>query len=471
MTLLIHDTTVITLRGGGVLTLRRHSLEIDGTRVASLAPAGAFEPRVRAGEFSRIIDGRRRVVIPGLVNTHHHLYQSITRCLPEVQNRTLFGWLSGLYPRWRRLDHRAVRAAAAVSLAELALNGCTTTSDHFYMFPAGSDVRMEAVLEAAELIGMRVHLCRGSMTLGTSAGGLPPDDCVERDADVISDCQRCLDRFHDPRPHARVRIDLAPCSPFNVSAGLFAEMLQLARTHGALLHTHLAETVDEDAFCAQRYGCRPLEVLAERGWLGPNVYLAHCVRLRGDEIATLAASGTAVAHCPTSNMRLASGAAPLRDMLRAGVRVGLAVDGSSSNDCGNLLAEARQALLVARLGQSPGNAATRENARDDASRGVLFPVERAMFLATAGGGAVLNRPELGRLDAGAAADFAVYRTDDVALAGGVVHDPLAALVLGAPPRADQVFVAGREIVRNGRLTSVEEESLAEQLNAAAAALT
>lgn len=463
MTLLVHDTTVLTPRSGGMATLPRHTLAIADERVTALAPADQFERRVQSGEFARVIDGRRHVVIPGLVNTHHHLFQSITRCLPDAQNQTLFGWLSGLYPRWRRLDFQAVRCAAAVSLAELALHGCTTTSDHFYMFPAGSDVCMEAVLEAAELIGLRIHLCRGSMTLGKSRGGLPPDDCVERDSAVLSDCARCLDRFHDSRPHARVRIDLAPCSPFNVSAELFGETLRLARARGALLHTHLAESAAEDAFCMQRYGCRPLQFLEQRGWLGPDVYLAHCVRLDDREIATLAATGTAVAHCPTSNMRLASGAAPLRKMLRAGVRVGLAVDGSSSNDSGNLLAEARQALMVARLRQSP-DTNTPAPAADDRPGETLFSAEKAMRLATAGGAAALGRPELGHLEPGAAADFAMYRCDDVALAGGVVHDPLAAMVLCAPPRADQVFVGGREIVRGGRLTTVDERELAERLN-------
>lgn len=492
MATIIHDTTVMATAADPVAVRQAHSLVFDGGRITELAPAADFAARIAAGEFAEVIRGDRCLVVPGLVNTHHHLYQSLTRCLPATQDARLFDWLLGLYERWRHLDHHAVKLAAKISIAELLLHGCTTTSDHFYMLPPASDVRLEAVLEAAADLGIRLHLCRGSMTLGHSAGGLPPDDCVERDADVLADCQRVIDAYHDPRPYSMRRIDLAPCSPFNVTRELLRDTRTLARERGVLLHTHLAETLEEEAYCLDRFGSRPVRYLADLDWLGPDVYLAHCVHVNDDEIALLARTRTGVSHNPTSNMRLGSGIAPLARLLAAGVPVGLGVDGSSSNDGGNLLAAAKLALLSARVlptlkHATPGNVAAglrtgRETPMTPQTTGEspptthpaprsapLMPVAAAFHLATLGGAACLHRNELGHLNPGAAADFAMFRSDDIALAGAVPHDPLAALVLCDAPRADRVFVAGREVVRDGRLIGTDESALSAEFNALVAA--
>ena len=395
---------------------------------------------IQAGrEPAEIIDGRNRLVIPGLVNTHHHLFQSLTRCLPAVQNSTLFEWLSTLYPIWRELGRDALRQAAGISIAELFLGGCTTTSDHQYLFPRERDASIEAVLEAAEMLGMRIHACRGSMSVGVSRGGLPPDECTEPEDAIMADAARAIAQFHDPKPMAMRRIDLAPCAPFSVSPELLEQTRALAAEKNVLLHTHAAETLDEERYCQEKFGVRPIEFLRRHGWLGPNVYLAHCVHLDETEIALLAQTQTAVAHCPTSNMRLGSGMAPVRRLLDAGVRVGLGVDGSSSNDGGHLLLEARQALLVQRI---------RENAQ------AMKPAE-AFRLATVGGAAVLNRPELGRIEAGQAADLVMYNAQDVALAGAVAQDPLAALMLCLAPRPERVIVNGKTVLHAGRFTGID----------------
>lgn len=386
-----------------------------------------------------VIDGSSHLVVPGLVNTHHHLFQSLTRCLPEVQAAPLFGWLTTLYEKWRAVDYALLKQAATASLAELALSGCTLTSDHHYLFPAGRDVRLEAIIEAAEAVGLRIHAGRGSMSLGRSAGGLPPDDCCENEDAVLADCRRILDRFHNPKPFAMRRIDLAPCSPFNITPELFDATRELARQCGVLLHTHAAETLDEERFCLERFGLRPIAYLERHGWLGRDVYLAHCVHLNDAEIELLAQTGTSVAHCPCSNMRLGSGIAPIRKMLNAGVTVSLGVDGSSSNDGGNLLAEARQALLLQRVGGDPAGLTAAE----------------AFRMLTVGGADVLHRPELGRLEPGAAADFAVFDHCDPAFAGSFAQDPVAALMMAQPPRPVHVFVAGRPIVRYGRLSHLD----------------
>ena len=461
MPTLVHDGTLVTSVDGRAAVLRGHSFVFDGGRITELGPAGVFAARVADEEFGTVVRAERHIVVPGLVNAHHHLYQSLTRCLPAVQNARLFDWLRGLYERWRYLDYRSANVAAKVSIAELLLHGCTTTSDHFYMYPPHSDVRAEAVLDAAAELGIRIHLCRGSMTLGQSGGGLPPDDCVERDADVLADCVRVLDAYHDAAPYAMRRIDLAPCSPFSVTRELLRDTRILARERHVLLHTHLAETLEENEYCHEKYGCRPVQFLADLDWLGPDVYLAHCVWLDRAEIELLARTKTAISLCPTSNMRLGSGLPLLGPLLDAGVRLGLGVDGSSSNDGGNLLAEARQALLVARvldrLPQAPPAIRSRAEA--------LLPVEAVFKLATTGGAACLHRDELGYLAPGAAADFAMVRSDDIALAGAAAHDPLAALVLCDAPRADRVYVAGREVVHGGRIAALDEDELAAEFNA------
>lgn len=461
MPLLIQNATILAPTNSSVQVLRCHDLEIADGRVIRLAPH-APAPGARPGEnqHDEIIDGRRYLVVPGLINVHHHLYQSLTRCLPAAQDKPLFTWLQTLYRHWRLIDDEGVRLAAQVSLGELLLSGCTTTSDHFYLFPPAQNLRVESVLEAAESLGIRLHLCRGSMTLGQRRGGLPPDELIESDEAALADCERVLAAYHDPRPHSLRRIDLAPCSPFNVTPELLRDTQILARERNALLHTHLAETREEERYCLERFGRRPVQYLADLEWLGPDVYLAHCVCLNDAEVALLGQTRTGVAHCPTSNLRLGSGIARLEDLLAAGARVGLGVDGASSNDGGNLLREMKLALLSAR-----GRAADTQTAESRAHGEVpLLPAQQALRLATAGGAACLNRPELGHLQPGAAADFALFRTDELALAGAVAHDPVAALVLCDSRGPERVFVCGEEVVRDGRLTRADQGSLAERLN-------
>jgi len=461
MTTVIHDTTVITPMGADVRVLPGHSLVLRDGRVAALAPASEFAPRVGDGAFDDVIRGHDHLVIPGLVNTHHHLYQSLTRCLPGAQNDRLFDWLTKLYEPWRRVSHRAVNLAAKVSIAELLLSGCTTTVDHFYLLPPHSDVRVETVLMAAEELGIRIHLGRGSMTLGQSHGGLPPDDIIERDADVLADCERVLDAHHDPDPYALRRIDLAPCSPFNVTPELLRDTCLLARERGVLLHTHVAETREEEAYCLETFGRRPVQAMADLGWLGSDVYLAHCVQLNDAEIDLLARTQTGVSHNPTSNMRLGSGIAPVEKLLRAEVRVGLGVDGSSSNDGGSMLSAARHAWLAAR---TLAGVTAQAGSSTSGTSGALFSVADAFRLATTGGAACLHRDCLGHLNPGAAADVAMFRIDDIALAGAVVQDPVAALIMCDAPRADRVFVAGREVVRDGRIVAIDEAALVCEFN-------
>jgi cytosine/adenosine deaminase-related metal-dependent hydrolase len=324
-------------------------------------------------------------------------------------------------------------------MAELLLGGCTTTSDHMYLFPQDRDVKLEAVFEAAEALGIRIHACRGSMSVGQSGGGLPPDECTQREEEILADSVRVIKAFHDPRPMAMRRIDLAPCAPFLVTPELLEQSRTLAAEHKVLLHTHAAETLDEERYCLERFGVRPLEWLHQRGWLGPNVYLAHCVHVNEHEIGLLAETGTGVSHCPCSNMRLGSGIAPIRRMLDAGVKVGLAVDGSSSNDGGNLLVETRQCLLLQRVAHGPA----------------AFTATEAFQLATIGGAGVLHRPELGRLEAGCAADMVIYDALDVAFAGGIAQDPLGAIILCHAPRPDRVIIAGKTVVDGGQVVAVD----------------
>jgi cytosine/adenosine deaminase-related metal-dependent hydrolase len=444
MSVRLDHATLIAHRHGSPVVLADHSIAIENGWIRWVGPT-ADMPAAAADE---VIDASKHIVIPGLINTHHHLYQSLTRGLKAAQDAPLFGWLTQLYQRWKRIDYAAVRAAAQISLAELLLSGCTTTSDHFYLFPRGSDVAIEAVLEAAESLGMRIHACRGSMSVGTSKGGLPPDICTQDEGDILADCERAIERWHDPAMGSMRRIDLAPCSPFSVSEGLLRETVALARSLGVLLHTHAAETLDEERYCAERFGMRPIEWLDRLDWLGPDVYLAHCVHLSDADIARIAGTNTGVAHCPCSNMRLGSGAPPVRRLLDAGARVGLAVDGSSSNDGGHLLAEARQALLLARVAGGPTAMTTAE----------------AFRLGTIGSAAVLNRPELGNIAPGCAADLAMYRRDDIALAGAVEQDPLGALMLCHVGGADRVIVNGRTLVKDGEILSVDLPVMIESFN-------
>jgi cytosine/adenosine deaminase-related metal-dependent hydrolase len=380
------------------------------------------------------------VVTPGLVNTHHHLYQTLTRA--RAQQADLFSWLRELYPTWALIDAEAEYAAARTGLAELALSGCSTVLDHHYVFPRGRTGLVEAEVEAARELGMRIVASRGSMDLGVSDGGLPPDELVEDVDAVLADTERLVAELHEPGPGARVQIAVAPCSPFSVTKRLMTESAQLARRLGLVLHTHLAETVEEDAYCMELYGATPVEYLADLDWLGADVWCAHCVHLSAAGTADFAGSGTGVAHCPTSNLRLGAGVAPVRDYLDAGVRVGLGVDGSASNERGDLLLEVKQALLVAR-GRNGPDALT---ARD------------ALRLGTRGGASVLGRDDIGSLEAGKRADLAVWSTSGLELGGAV--DPVAGLVLSAPHRVERLVVEGEDVVREGVLVNADEEEIA-----------
>jgi cytosine/adenosine deaminase-related metal-dependent hydrolase len=380
------------------------------------------------------------VVTPGLVNTHHHLYQTLTRA--RAQQANLFGWLRELYPVWAGIDADAEYAAARAGLAELALSGCTTVFDHHYVFPRGREGLIEAEVQAARELGVRIVASRGSMDLGVSDGGLPPDELVEEIDAVLADTERLVGSLHERGPGARVQIAVAPCSPFSVTKRLMTESAELARRHSLKLHTHLAETVEEEAYCLELYGCTPAEYLADVGWLGEDVWCAHCVHLSSEAVSGFAGSDTGVAHCPTSNLRLGAGVAPVREYMDAGVRVGLGVDGSASNERSDLLIEVKQALLVARGRGGPEALTARE----------------ALRLGTRGGAAVLGRDDIGSLEPGKQADFAVWRTDVLELGGA--SDPVAGLVLAAPFRVDRLVVGGEDVVRGGALVNADERDIA-----------
>jgi len=381
------------------------------------------------------------VITPALINTHHHLFQTLTRA--RAQEADLFTWLKELYPVWARLDAEAEYAAARTGLAELALSGCGTVFDHHYVFPRGEDGLIEAEVEAARELGVRIVASRGSMDLGESDGGLPPDGLVEKLDEVLADTER-LAALHETGPGARVQLAVAPCSPFSVTGRLMTESAELARRLELPLHTHLAETAEEEAYCQELYGCRPVEYLERLGWLAGDVWCAHCVHLDDGDVGKLAATGTGAAHCPTSNLRLGAGVAPVRRLLDAGGRVGLGVDGSASNERGDLLFEVKQSLLVARGRDGPAAMTARQ----------------ALWLATRGGAALLGRGDLGAIEPGRCADLAVWRTDVLELAGA--SDPVAGLVLSAPHRVDRLLVGGDDVVRNGRLVRASEEEIAQE---------
>jgi len=396
------------------------------------------------------LDGAGLLVTPGLVNTHHHLYQWITR--GYATDDTLFGWLTTLYPIWARITPELLHDAAAANLGWLALTGCTTTMDHHYVFPHGSGDLLEAEIRAAAGIGLRFHPTRGSMNLGRSAGGLPPDHVVEHHDRILAETEAAIDRWHDPADGAMVRIGVAPCSPFSVTAELMRDSAALARARGVRLHTHLAETSDEEEFCLRTFGRTPAEYVEELGWLGPDVWFAHGVHLSDAAVARLAATGTGLAHCPTSNGRLGAGVAPLRVLLDAGGVVGLGVDGSASNESGRMVDELHQALLVARAAGGP----------------LALTAREALHAATRGGAACLGRDgELGSIAVGRLADLAVWRVDG--LGGAGIADPVATLVLGAAQLAHLV-VGGRTVVRDGELLTADVDDLARRAGRASAAI-
>ena len=401
-----------------------------------------------------VIDARDRIVIPGLVNTHHHMYQTLTRAL--VQDNELFGWLRGLYPVWANLTPEMVRVSTQTAMAELLLSGCTTSSDHLYLYPNG--ITLDDSIEGAAQIGMRFHAARGSMSVGESQGGLPPDAVVEREPVILKETQRAIERWHDPGRFAMQRVVVAPCSPFSVSRELMRDSAQLARSfgraHGVSLHTHLAENDFDVAYTREKFGCTPAEYAEALGWVGADVWCAHCVKLDAHGIGLFARSGTGVAHCPCSNMRLASGIAPIRAMRDAGVGVGLGVDGSASNDAGHMLGELRIAMLLQRVAHGPVDGPAAMSARE------------VLEIATLGGAKVLGRDDIGALAPGMAADIVTVPLDEIGMAGAQ-HDPLAALVFCSVPRVAHSIVDGRVVVRDGRLTTLELPLLIERHNALA----
>ena len=386
------------------------------------------------------------VALPGLVNTHHHMYQSLTRAVPGAQDAELFAWLRRLYPIWAGLTPEMIRVSTLTAMAELILSGCTTTSDHLYIYPNGT--RLDDSIEAAAEIGMRFHAARGSMSVGESQGGLPPDRLVENEDAILEDTQRLIETWHDPRRHAMRRIVVAPCSPFSVSRDLMREAAKLARGHGVSLHTHLAENDNDVAYSREKFGMTPAEYAESLGWIGHDVWHAHCVKLDAPGIGVFARSGTGVAHCPCSNMRLASGIAPIPAMREAGVPVGLGVDGSASNDAAHLLGETRQAMLLARVGHGPAAMSARQ----------------ALELATLGGARVLGRDDIGALAPGMSADLAAFPVGGLDLAGAAVHDPVAALVFCAPQNVRHSVINGKVVVSDGRLLPLDLPALIERHN-------
>ena len=402
-----------------------------------------------------VIDASRQIVLPGLVNTHHHMYQTLTRAVPQVQDSELFGWLSGLYPIWSNLTPEMVQVSTQTAMAELLLSGCTTTSDHLYIYPNG--VRLDDSIEGALQIGMRFHAARGSMSLGRSKGGLPPDAVVEDEAAILSETQRLIERWHDPARHAMLRIVVAPCSPFSVSRELMRDSALLARAHGVSLHTHLAENDNDIAYTLEKFGCTPAQYVESVGWVGPDVWCAHCVKLDAPGIALFARTGTGVAHCPCSNMRLASGIAPIRAMRDAGVAVGIGVDGAASNDASHMLAEARMAMLLQRVAHGPVHGPSAMSAR------------QALEMATLGGARVLGRDDIGALAVGMSADIVTVPLDEIGMAGAQ-QDGLAALMFCHAPRVRHSIVGGRPVVRDGQLATVDLPVLIERHNALAAQL-
>lgn len=388
-----------------------------------------------------VVDLSGHLLMPGLINSHHHLYQTLTRVYPPGQDEGLFGWLRALYPVWARMTPEHVRVATRLGLVELALSGATTVFDHHYLWPNGSSIADQ--FAGADGLPIRFEASRGSMSLGESAGGLPPDSVVEDEDAILAASQDAVERFHDSSPGAMRRVVIAPCSPFTVTDDLMIGAAELARSNGVRLHTHLAETADEEEFCLERFGRRPVDHMEHLGWVGEDVWYAHAVHVAGDEVARMGSFGTGVAHCPTSNMRLASGIAPVSRYLDSGVPVGLGVDGSSSNDSSNLLAEVRQALLLNRLAVSPG-----------IGEGPQMTARQALELATVGGAKVLGRPELGRLVPGAAADMIAIDLHRVEYAGAV-HDPVAAVVMCSPVRIDHSWVHGKPLVESGQVKGVD----------------
>lgn len=434
--------TVVTMVDGEKPLRGVDILLVDG-KISSVGrdlrpPAGA-----------RVIEASGCVVYPGFVNTHHHLYQTLTRNIPAVQNAKLFDWLLGLYEIWRELDTEAIEVSTRVGIGELLLSGCTTTTDHFYVFPRGAPQEfLDVEIETALGLGARFHPTRGSMSRGRSQGGLPPDDVVQDPDTILKDCDRLIRKYHDPKPHAMCRIALAPCSPFSVTTELLRDTIRFARERGVICHTHLCETKDEEAYCLQTHGLRPLEYMESVEWVGPDVWFAHGIYFNEVEIDRLARTGTGIAHCPTSNLRLGSGICPVPHMLEKGVKVGIGVDGSASNDSSNFLKELQMALLVHRVGTGVD----------------AMPAERVLRMATVGGAEVLGQHEVGRIAPGYAADLALFNLERIEFAGAMADPAAAHLFCGSGPRAEYTIVAGKVVVEKGHLVGEDEVRLFHRAN-------
>lgn len=438
--LVIRDAHTVVTHPGAETPGHGVDIRIEDGRIAAIEPAGRNAPP----EGARVIDASRHVVYPGFVNTHHHFVQTLTRNLPGAQNAKLFDWLTYLYPIWRGLDEEAVALATHLAVGELLLSGCTCTTDHFYLFPerAGPEL-LDVEIETARRLGMRFHPTRGSMSRGRSQGGLPPDDVVQTADAILRDCARVAQRYHDPSPGSMCRLALAPCSPFSVTPDLLKETAALARDRGLRLHTHLCETKDEEAYCLEHYGCRPLDFMEQCDWLGPDCWYAHGIYFNDAEIERLARTGAAIAHCPASNFRLGSGIAPVPKQRAAGVCVGLGVDGSASNDASNMVREMQLALLAHRVGTGVD----------------AMPPETVLRMATVDAARTLGRDDIGRLAPGMQADLAIFRLDRIDFAGAM-EDPAAAILFcGGGIRADYTIVQGRLLVEHGEWLGQDEASL------------
>jgi len=439
MTLIVLNADVLVTMDAQRREIRDGALVAEGPAVQWVGPTSELPPQYRRmvdDGSAQVLDMRGRVVTPGLVNTHHHMYQCLTRAVPAAQDAELFSWLTNLYMLWSHLTPEMIAVSTKTAIAELMLSGCTTTSDHLYLFPNGS--RLDDSIAAAQEMGMRFHAARGSMSVGRSKGGLPPDVVVEEEAAILRDSQRLVEQYHDSARHAMLRVVLAPCSPFSVSRDLMRESANMARHYGVSLHTHLAENDNDIAYSREKFGLTPAQYAEDLGWVGHDVWHAHCVKLDDEGIALFARTGTGVAHCPCSNMRLASGIAPVRAMRDAGVPVGLGVDGSASNDGAHMLGEARQAMLLQRVGYGPAAMSARE----------------ALEIATLGGARVLNRDDIGALAPGMSADFVAFDMSQVGFAGAG-HDPVAAMVFCTPANVAASVINGREVVRDGALLTAD----------------
>ncbi len=439
-TLLIKNARVVVTMDEERREIANGAVYVRGNVIEQVGPTSALPHTA-----DEIIDATGHVVIPGLVNTHHHMYQSLTRVIPAAQDGELFNWLTNLYPIWANLDSEMVHVSTLTAMAELILSGCTTSSDHLYIYP--NDCRLDDSIEAAAQIGMRFHAARGAMSVGQSKGGLPPDCVVEDEQAILRDTQRLIETYHDPARHAMQRIVVAPCSPFSVSRDLMKEAAALARSHGVSLHTHLAENANDIAYSREKFRMTPAQYAEDCGWVGHDVWHAHCVQLDDDGVYLFARTGTGVAHCPCSNMRLASGIAPVRKMVDAGVPVGLGVDGSASNDGAHMLGEVRQAMLLQRVGFGPDAMTARQ----------------ALELATLGGAKVLNRDDIGAIKPGMSADIAMFKLDQLGFAGAL-HDPVAALVFCTPSNVSHSIINGKVVVRDGILQTIDLPLVVERHN-------